>query len=159
MSKKQKQRKIVTQVADGESVRALKRKIKLLKRLPKDFRDLDPGSRDWEAFADITDRRKEMEDWANGPTLCLKEPNTAEKMILENIVWHINLDDILDMNTNWYTVIEHACILKCSWIYLPDETFDVVAALNVILSRFGYNCRVRGQIKSERSGKPIGVVH
>ena len=160
MSKhKKQQQKITIEAVEQQTVRSLKRQIKLLKRLPNDFRDISPGSSDWEAFAEATGRRKEMEKWAAGPVLCLKEPNAAEKMVL------VNVNVIGDRFTNTSLAFSDWCVINIavdngySWIYLPDEEPQVIAALNVILSRFEYNCRVRGQILSERTGKPIGLVH
>ncbi len=151
MSKKQKQ------PVEQETVRSLKQKIKLLKRLPKDFRDIDPGSSAWEAFAKVTNRRKEMEKWAAGPVLCFGEPNEAEKMILSTIRHFAG--GLTFCKADWFILLSACENDKIVWIYLPDETPEVVTALNVLLSRFEYNCRVRGQILSERSGKPIGIVH
>lgn len=151
-SKKQ-QYKIAAEAVEQQTASQLRQAIKLLKRLPNDFRDITPGSPDWEKFADITNRRKEMEKWANGPVLCLKEPNTAETMVLGQYKL------IYIVGSDLQLVLKYALEQGCSWIYLPDEEPKVIAALNVLLSRFKYSCRVRGQIMSERTGRPIGVIH
>ena len=138
--------------------RKLKKQIALLRRLPKDFRDMSPGSPDWEAFADITGRRKEMEAWSSGPVLCLAEPNKEELLVLgkENVrlfvgEWNFTKD--------WYGLLQAAKQQNYSWLYLPEEELIVITSLNVLLSRFEYNVRARGQIMSERTNKPIGVIH
>ena len=163
MTKSKKQLKIVV---EQQTVRELRQAVKLLKRLPKDFRDIEIGSRDWEAFAKVTDRRKEMEKWSSGPVLCLQEPNKAEEIILgkENITLfrsrHAPDWPSTRFEKEWATIIYSAEFSRnCSWIYLPDEEPKVIAALNILLSRFEYNVRVRGQILSERTGRPIGIVH
>jgi len=138
--------------------RKLKKQIALLRRLPKDFRDMSPGSPDWEAFADITGRRKEMEAWSSGPVLYVGKLNKEEelhfrdqrKVVQAEAAW---------TPTCWTGLLELADRCAFSWLYLPAEEPEFIDALNRILSRFGYSVRAMGQIMSERTNKPIGVVH
>lgn len=166
MSKKSKkhQQAIATATIEQQERRKLLRQIRTLKRLPDDFRDIDPGSNDWEAFADITGRRKEMTDWSNGPVIYFGALNKFEKMILGRpnrlikVIGCLGRDNGLT-TMNHFEIIQLAERQRASWLYLPDEVGTVIDALNVLFSRFGYNVRARGQVKSERTGKPIGVVH
>ncbi len=149
---------IATEVSEQQERRKLLRQIAIMKRLPNDFRDIDPGSTDWENFADITDRREEMTAWSNGIVIHFAKLNEHEKMVLSRpnklLLYDCCLDD------DWQHVINTANLVdKASWLYLPDEAKPVIAALNVLFSRFGYNIRARGQVLSERTGQPIGVVH
>jgi len=163
MSKKSKkhQQAITTEVAEQQERKKLLRQLAIMKRLPNDFRDIDPGSIDWENFADITNRRKEITDWVNGPIVYFGELNEHEKIILgrPNKLIRFQLVDAMLDKTNWRNTMDYAEHIKASWIYLPDEEGPVVEALNVLFSRFGYNVRARGPVKSERTGQLIGVVH
>jgi len=159
MSKK-KQEKIAEEVTEQQQKQDLLRQIRLLKRLPNDFRDIDPGSPDWEAFADITGKREEMTKWYRGPVLYFGKLNKEERMILEhpNILICIARHKKFTVES-WKDVIPVAVRIEASWIYLPDEETQVIEALNIIFSRFGFNIRARGPVMSERSGQRIGVVH
>jgi hypothetical protein len=165
--KKKDQKAIAEEVAQQITARKLRKLIKLLKRLPRDFRDIDPGSSDWEAFADATDRRKEMEAWSNGPVLCLEEPNEQEKRILGKIEMSTISKTVTGPTIkltafsaiNWCELFFLAQKNRVSWIYLPDEHGDFIKALNMVLSRMGACYRAKGQLLSERTGKPLGVVH
>lgn len=164
--KSKKQAVIAEEVSQQQQHIKLKRQIATLKRLPKDFRDITLGT-DWEAFADITGRRKEMDDWWNGPVLYLTLLNESEKAILGSPNKLVRVNDLwlgTDEETgltpeNWIDIIQTAEAHEYSWIYLPVEPLPVITALNVLLSRFGYNVRAKGQLISEYSGKPVGVVH
>ncbi len=153
--KREQQQKIAEEVTAQKERRELKRQIALLKRLPKDFRDLDPGSPDWEAFAEITARRKEMEAWAAGPMYVFRPFNSHEAMVFKNEV----IQSVLLWPLEGFKVLQAMSFCKASWLYLPDEELKVIIALNLVLSRCGVNFRARGQLLSERSGKPIGIVH
>ena len=165
MSKK-KQTEIAKEVLEQQEIRRLRKELKLLTRLPNDFRDIDPGSPDWEAFADITKRRREMEDWSNGLVLCLEEPNEQEKRILGEVQlttacsWH-NLSTAQGAYTcwDWFTLLGLAQENNASFIYLPEEDGELVKALNLFCSRIGACFRIKGQLLSPHSGKPLGVVH
>jgi len=158
---KKQQLAIATEVTEQQERKRLLRQIAILKRLPNDFRDIDPGSNAWEAFADITNRRKEMTDWSNGPVIYFGELNKGEEMILGR---PNRLIKVIGVNHSGLTELNHIEIFQltkrteASWLYLPDEESSVIEALNVLFSRFGYNVRARGPVKSERTGKLIGVV-
>ena len=167
-----KQEEIATEVVQQQQRIKLKRQIATMKRLPKDFRDITLGT-DWEAFATITGRRKEMDDWYHGPVLCVGKLNESEKAILgspNKLVVATKLLRVTEKELeegdvtaltpgNWFKVICCAEAAGCSWIYLPDEESIIIAALNVLFSRFSYNVRAKGQLISEHTGKPVGVVH
>ena len=134
-----------------------KRQIATLTRLPKDFRDITLGT-DWEAFADATGRRREMDAWDHGPVIYFGELNKHEKMILGSPNKLIHYDCHLD--DDWQSIINQANFVeKASWIYLPDEELPIITALNVLFSRFSFNVRAKGRLMSEFTGKPVGVVH
>lgn len=179
-SKKHEQAVIATEAVQQQERLKLRRQIALMKRLPKDFRDITLGT-DWEAFADITGRREEMDDWYHGPVLCLAPLNEHEKMILGSpnklmaIRTEVSTDSdgkyikvlfatavsakaVFDSNT-WHCILSWAEKNNCSWIYLPDEETSIIEALNRLFSRFGFNIRAKGQLMSEHSGHPVGVVH
>ena len=158
--KKHPQLAIATEAVEQQQRLSLKRQIAILRRLPKDFRDIDVGSRDWEAFADITGRRAEMEAWSRGPVVYFGELNKHEKMILgsPNKLVAITNFNFLG-SSNWVAVITQAEHMKASWIYLPDEELPIITALNILFSRLGMNIRAKGQLMSEHTGRPVGVVY
>lgn len=157
--KRREQQQIAEESVSSQERRKLQQQISTLKRLPKDFRDITAGTHDWEAFATITGRRKEMEAWDNGPILYFGELNESERMILGGpnkllaIVGHKGFDA-----QSWIDVLTVVTYAKASWIYLPDEEPEIINALNILLSRFGFNIRAKGQLMSEHTGKPVGVV-
>lgn len=178
-SKAKPEQQAIAEAMVSQEHRKLKRAIATLRRLPKDFRDIPAGTRDWESFATITDRRKEMEAWDNGPIVYLAPLNKHEEMILgsQNKLMAIKTkvttwdngcssevtfataataNGSLNLHT-WHNILSWAEKNLCSWIYLPDEETAVINALNVLFSRFGYNIRARGRLMSEMSGKPVGV--
>jgi len=155
--KKQVQTEIATEATQQQEHLKLKHQIATLKRLPKDFRDITLGT-EWEAFADITGRRKEMEDWYHGPIVYFGELNEHEKMILGSPNKLIHCDCHFD--DDWQHIINTVNLVdKASWIYLPEEEAKVISALNILFSRFGSNIRAKGQLMSEHSGHPVGVVY
>lgn len=157
---KQKQETIAKEVFEQQERIKLKKMIRLLERVPTDFRDIDVGSPDWEAFADATNRRKEMTDWANGLTICLEEPNKHEKMVLnEYFIPNLQCNFSHFRAINWFELLFTCQNRKASWLYLPEEEGTVIHALNVFVSRAGTCYRIKGSILSERTGKRIGVVH
>lgn len=156
--KKREQQVIAEEAMVSQERRKLKQSISTLKRLPRDFRDIIAGTGDWEAFATITGRRQEMEDWDNGPIVHLALLNKHEEMILGSQNKLIYYACHLESNT-WQSIINQANFVeKASWIYLPDEESKIITALNKLFSRFGYNVRAKGRLLSEHSGKPVGVV-
>lgn len=176
MAKKRKskheQTVIATEVSQQQLRLKLLRQIALLKRLPKDFRDITLGT-DWEAFADITGRREEMDRWYHGPIMCIGKLNQSEEAILgspNELVGlkmleklsptELEIGNVTELTSeNWLKVIQLAEEMGCSWIYLPNEKSTVVDAFNIMFSRFGFNIRAKGQLISEHTGKPVGVVH
>jgi hypothetical protein len=153
--KKQSQKQIAEAAFEQLERRRLQRQIKLLNRLPNDFRDIEVGSPDWEAFADATNRRQEMESWSNGLTICFEEPSKHEKRILGKI----KLVDKPTTAWEWFGIFRTLSAFTASWLYLPEEEGPFIAALNVMFSRIGACFRARGPVLSEHSGKRIGVVH
>jgi len=137
----------------------LRAQVATLKRLPRDFRDLDPGGADWEAFAEATGRRGEMDKWLHGPVLTLEPLSEGERRFFaDNRVYYSREWTVFERE-NWVDVLQQAESTGCSWVYLPREERNTIAALNVLLSRFEYNFRVRGQIRSAHTGHPVGVVY
>lgn len=158
MTRRKAKQKVIAEESVAHQQRfRLKQQIATLKRLPKDFRDITLGT-DWEAFATITGRRKEMDDWSNGPIVYLAPLNKSEESILGSPNKLIHYDCRLD--DDWQHIINTANVVdKASWIYLPDEESVVIEALNVLFSRFGFNIRAKGRLMSEYTGKAVGVVY
>lgn len=157
-NKKAKQTRIAEEVTDQEIIRKLRRQIKLMHQMPKDFRDLSPGSPKWEAFAETTGRRHEMELWSNGPVLCIEEPNELERRILGEIYQANTISWSAYGPITWLKLFTLAQEQFVSWIYLPNEEGGFIQALNQVCSRMGTCFRIKGQLLSERTGKPLGVV-
>lgn len=161
---KRKPKEHVQQAIAEESVsslerRKLRRQISTMKRLPNNFRDIVAGTHDWEAFATITGRRKEMDAWDNGPIMYFGKLNEHEEMIFGSQNRLVGIAKHKELNKeSWVDVLTVAVSFEASWIYLPDEEPEVIRAFNVLLSRFGFNVRAKGRLMSEHSGKPVGVV-
>lgn len=155
-AKHKEQAEIAEAATQQQQRKKLQRQIATMKRLPKDFRDITLGT-NWEAFATITGRRKEMDKWYHGPIVYFGELNESERNILGSPNKLIHYDCRLD--DDWQHIINTANFVeKASWIYLPNEESTTIDALNVLFSRFGFNIRAKGQLISEYSGKPVGVV-
>ena len=153
---KKKQLQIAAEVIEAEQLRRLRSDIKFLRRMPKDFRDITTGLVDWERFAAVTNRQEEMTKWSRGLVLCLEEPNDLEKRVLGKI--RIFSQKIV-LPRDWlllFRIAEADCV---SYIYLPNEEGEFIQALNIVLSRMGANFRIKGQLLSAHSGKPLGVIH
>lgn len=179
--KNHEQQVIAEEASTSQERRKLQRQISTLKRLPTDFRDITAGTGDWEAFATITGRRKEMEAWDNGPIVYLAPLNKHEEMILgsqnklmairtESTTWEGGKSSKVAFATaatvgatfnlvNWHNILSWAEKNLVSWIYLPDEETEVIDALNILFSRFGYNVRIKKRLMSEHTGKPVGVTY
>lgn len=158
-SKKHEQQAIAEEAVSSQTRMKLKRQIATLKRLPKDFRDIIAGTNDWEAFATITGRRKEMEAWDNGPILYFGELNASEKSILGSQSPLVAIERHKTLTAkSWKDVLVVAIAIEASWLYLPDEGTKIITALNILFSRFEFNIRAKGQLLSEHTGKPVGVV-
>lgn len=156
--KKDKSKEHLVVLAELKQVRDLRREITILKRLPKDFRDCPVGGVDWEAFADATGRRKEMDKWSNGLVAVFEKLNDLEiRFFGKERLWYFDPDQWTKQT--WFTFLGTCEEAEVSWIYLPEEEEYFINALNAILSRFGYNMRAKGQLLSEHTGKPLGVVY
>jgi len=178
--KQSKQTAIAAEVTEQQLRLKLRRQIALLKKLPEDFRDITLGT-EWEAFAEATGRQKEMNDWWNGPVLILAPLNQSEKSILgspnkllpiitatvrglQSVTVNVLSATVATANaqfngSTWHCVLSWAAENNASWIYLPDEELPIITALNILFSRFGLNIRAKGQLISEHTGQPVGVVY
>jgi len=104
----------------------LQERLALLKKLPEDFRDLEPGSYLWQVFwKEYPDQQEAMAKWSYGPVTCL-EGYTALTDIVEQIG---HFDEA------GYSFIE------------VDE--PKLLGFNSILSHLGYNCRLRLRKENE----------
>lgn len=66
------------------TIARLQEKIRILSHQPGDFRDLEPGSVDWNTYRDLIPQAHEgMDKWLTGPVMCYGlEPSEEELNIL-----------------------------------------------------------------------------
>jgi hypothetical protein len=105
---------------EDPQVIALQRRLQLLRQLPGDFRDLEPGSPLWMIWwNEYPGSQEMMAKWAHGPAVQLTSFD--------------NLYDLVD-------TIEDAERQGCSFIETANAA---LLSFNKVLSFFSYNCRFR----------------
>lgn len=157
-AKLQRTRQQQKEIAEAALIQQLRRDIAFLNRTPNDFRDLVPGSVEWEHYANLTKRRKEMEDWSSGPMAYIHQLTDKERYYYRGVTF---------VDCTWFTWEPGNFEILCtrmrsgniSWLYLPEEDMSLVWALNTLFSRMKAPFRAKGQPMSESTGKPAGIVY
>lgn len=142
------------EVLEELEVAHLRKQLKQLKRLPKDFRDIEVMSDDWRSFASImgTEKKKEMTEWSKGGVLCLIPPNALEKKVLTVYGKVEVLPSVCSLENILYSVEQ----FNYSFVYASEWPKHAIAGLNWLASHYEWNFRFRGQLISGR-GLPLGV--
>lgn len=123
-----------------DETKLLKYKIDLLQHLPKDFKDLVPGSTKWQdyVFAHGSTMHEKMSTWLNGPFLLTQDFNDAEiRYCKQRICFpcHTSFWPLTYANASFEVLqtLEQAAIsYACSFIYLPQFQKGFVEDLNNI---------------------------
>lgn len=145
---------------DALAVRELRAKISLLKRVPKDFRDIVPYSPDWRALAKVMgpEAEAEMTTWARGGVLTLAPINAMEKEVLNNVVdGCVEIETMEDLS-GLLDDLGSVLLAHISFIYAPQFSSQAIKGLNWLCSHFGETYRFRGQLLGS-DGKALGVVY
>jgi len=135
----------------------LRKKIKLLRRLPKDFRDITVGSQDWLDFAKAMgpEKENEMHKWANGGVLSLAPLSHMEEVFFKDYEWVkvVEWDDDWD---SFFKTVSDAEADGASFVYAPQLPRGAVNGLNALASHCGLNLRFRAVLVDER-GRRLGI--
>ena len=143
------------EIAEELEVPHLKKELKRLKSLPKDFRDIEVMSDSWQAFGRIMGPKKkaEMLKWSKGGVLCLAPLNGLERKVLsvfgEVVGWNLSPCDLSD-------VLAEAVECNISFIYASEWPKHVIVGMNWLASHYGWNFRFKGQLMGG-TGLPLGI--
>ena len=143
-------------IVEELEVARIKKQIKRLKQLPKDFRDMEVMSKDWTDFAEIMgpEKKNEMLLWAKGGVLCLAPTNELERKVLtvygELHEFHVGHPDDLE------DALAEALELNASFIYASEWPKHVVTGMNWLASHYSWNYRFKGQLMGGK-GHPLGI--
>jgi len=143
----------------AQEIENLRRKIKLAKTLPDNFRDIPLGTKAWSLFIEMApERREEIETWAAGRILVFQPINKLEAKILGDRVLRIYPEDTTFDWELFKQLVDKAEKENCSFIYLQDQTIPAINHLNYWLSIWGTNCRIRPAYVDDK-GRRIGDVY
>ncbi len=156
MTKKKQLTSAEQQIVDELETAQLRKQLALLKRVPKDFRDMEVQCEDWRGFAEVMgpEKKTEMLKWAKGGVLCLAPINDLERKVLTvygelhefQRVGVFALEDVLA------EVLE----LNASFIYASEWPKHVITSMNWLASHYGWGFRFKGQLLGEK-GHPLGI--
>lgn len=143
------------------SIYELKAKIRKLKALPNDFRDLAPYSKDWLAYHELVPQQREtMQLWLHGPVVVFGvEPTAMEKYILGNDREYTvqpkyvrtEKDNCGSYGFEWlverlrYWDSNGYCLA-----YMPLHPLGIVESINKLLSFFGWNIRAKALLTDDK---------
>lgn len=154
MSKTKKQKKDTEEISEELQAAHLREQIKTLKKLPKNFRDLEVMSSGWQSFAEIMgpEKKAEMLQWAKGGVLCLVPPNELERKVLSvfGTVSFFALEPLLE------DMLQRTVECNVSFIYASEWKKVAIAGLNWLASHYEWNFRFKGQLMNGR-GMPLGI--
>lgn len=130
----------------------LRKQIKALKTTPDNFRDMEPHTPKWQAFGKAMGHAfsKQMDRWAHGEVIYIgKELNEKEKRCFSSSCTYTRYPGRKPNSFNEFVeLIEWIEKRGSSFAYLRVPA-GVVASLNVLLSYFDCNCRIRGKLKAD----------
>ncbi len=154
MAKSKAQQEQTEVLAEELQVAHLRKQLAILKRLPKNFRDIEIGSSGWQSFAEIMgpEKKAEMLEWAKGGVLCLAPLNELERKVL-TVFGEISR---LPLPTTLEFILSMARGRDVSFIYASEWPKHVIVAMNWLASQYEWNFRFKGQLMSGR-GMPLGI--
>jgi len=135
-------------------VARLRKQIKRLKTLPKNFRDMQVMGKDWRDFAEIMgpEKKAEMLVWAKGGVLCVSLINELERKVLQGFGKLYEHNDEVTFESI-LRIAETRCV---SFVYASSWPRAVITGLNWLASDYGWNFRFKGQLLGG-TGKPLGI--
>ncbi len=143
-------------IVEELEVKRLRKQIALLKRMPKNFRDMPVQGEDWRGFAEIMgpEKKDEMLKWAKGGVLCLIPLNDLERKVLSV---YGELHEFQRVGAFAFEdVLAEALELNASFIYASEWPKHVVAGMDWLASYYEWNFRFKGQLLGEK-GHPLGI--
>lgn len=149
-SKQEQSQEIVEEL----QVAHLRKQLARLKKLPRDFRDMEVMSNDWRAFVEIMgpEKKAEMLKWAKGGVLCLAPPNELERKVL-NVFGELHeVDGVCSLEVA-LSITRRGDI---SFIYASEWPKQVITATNWLATHYEWNFRFKGQLLGG-DGLPLGI--
>ena len=140
------------EIGDAVVIGQLQRDIKILRKLPDDFRNLSPGSREWQEYERITGHTESMQNWLRGPVLILQPISKMEAKIWATspprkyFLHEQKIANVIDL----FCVITEAEESECSFVFLPEVTRKVIDAVNALCREYGCNVRAEGKFTNEK---------
>lgn len=136
-------------------VAELKKQIARLKKLPKNFRDMEVMSKDWRDFAGIMgpEKKAEMLEWAKGGVLCVAPINEMERKVLQGFGELTILCAPIPPLANILLQMKSQGL---SFVYASSWPRVAISGLNWLASDYGWNFRFKGQLLGG-SGNPLGI--
>ncbi len=143
-------------IVEELEVARIKKQIKRLKQLPKDFRDMEVMGKDWRDFAEIMgpEKKNEMLLWAKGGVLCLAPTNELERKVL-TVYGELQKFQRVGVFA-FEDVLAEALELNVSFIYASEWPKQVITGLNWLASHYSWNYRFKGQLLGGK-GYPLGI--
>jgi hypothetical protein len=153
-------------------IKNLTQKLKLLKKLPDDFRDLVVGEKLWNERKSLygPEEAIRMENWAKGKVALLLDED-----ITRSEWWHLfGTPDMQDKSRAYvlesrclhkYSLDELLLVLKClneqnfSWLYIQLAPLEIVRALNTLLSAGQYTIRCKTLPRNNKTWKMRSVAN
>ena len=127
--------------------------------MPNSYRDLEPHSQKWEAYANVNACKTEMEAWLYGPILIFDDLRTAEAAVLRQhriVKYPIPLQwDNFPLTSLW-AIFDYAMTTKISYIYFNNLSATTCYILNEVCRRFNAPFRIKDELKDEQ-GYPLGI--
>ncbi len=141
------------QIIEELEVARLRKQIARLKKLPKNFRDMEVMSNNWQDFAEIMGPKKknEMLHWAKGGVLCLAPLNNLERKVL-TVYGELHEQGVLDLEA----ILAEALELNVSFVYVSEWPKPVIVSMNWLANHYSWNFRFKGQLMGG-SGNPLGI--
>ncbi len=159
MTKKRQLSPAEQDLVDELEVGRLWKQIALLKRIPKDFRDMEVQGEDWRGFAEVmgSEKKVEMLKWAKGGVLCLEPINDLERKVL---TVYGEIHELRELRNRPDFVLEDVLqamrINNYSFVYASDWPKHVIVGMNWLAQHQGWKFRFKGQLLGDR-GYPLGI--
>ncbi|KKN38489.1 hypothetical protein LCGC14_0752930 [marine sediment metagenome] len=136
-------------------VAKLRKQIGRLKKLPKDFRDMEVMNKDWRDFAEImgSEKKAEMLEWAKGGVLCVVSINSMERRVLQGFGEVHVIDPPTPPLAN---ILLQMTTQDLSFVYASSWPRVAISGLNWLASDYGWNFRFMGQLLGG-NGNPLGI--
>lgn len=143
------------QIQEELEIIELKQQIKRLKKLPKDFRDIEVMSKDWQDLEEIMGPKKkaEMRAWAKGGVLCVVPINNIERRVLQGFGELYQIDPPIPPLVNILLQVSNQ---NLSFVYASSWPRVAISGLNWLASDYGWNFRFKGQLLGG-GGHPLGI--